>query len=275
MTDSTGDSRRFSEEEVALIVKRAAELQHTEQSEREPGNAMTLSEIEQIAKEAGIDPRLIRRAAQGIDRPAETNRPSPWVGAPTRLVFERVVDGEISSEHHESLVNEMRRTFGDNGIPSVLGRTLAWTTTPVAGRASTRARSVDVSVIARAGVTTIRVEEELRNVAVPVFAGLVAGGGGGSTGITLGIAMTVFESAAIAGALWVVVAGGFYALARGIYGGIAAKRERQLRELISRLEDQVRDAVAQASAKRLPGSGATLPAGSAGGDFPALPGDAG
>ena len=101
MAVPTPDTRKFNEEEVALIIKRAAELQQTEQVEQEPGNAMTLSEVEQIAKEAGIDPMLIRRAAQGIDRPLPTNRPSPWLGAPTRLTFERVVDGEIPVEEYE------------------------------------------------------------------------------------------------------------------------------------------------------------------------------
>ena len=264
MTDSSGASRRFNDEEVALIIKRAAELQQTERLEQEPGNAMTLAEVEQIAKEAGIEPQLIRRAALGLDRPAESNRPSPWLGAPTNLVFERVVDGEISPDDYEALVNELRRTFGDNGMPSVLGRTLAWTTTPRGGRRRSRGRQIDASVITRGGVTTIRVEEDMGNVAAGLFAGLVAGGGGGTTGITVGIGMAVFQSAAIAGLLWVAVAGGFYALARTIFSSVTSKREKQLRELVGRLEDQAREAIAQGETKRLAGAAAakgSLPAG--------------
>jgi len=77
------DGRKFNDEEVALIIKRAAELQQTEQAEQQPGHTLSLAEIEQIAKEAGIDPRMIRRAAQGIDHHTESIRPNPWVGAPT------------------------------------------------------------------------------------------------------------------------------------------------------------------------------------------------
>jgi hypothetical protein len=239
MPDAKRLERKFSEEEVALIIKRATELQQTEQIEQEPSTALSLSQVEQIAKEAGIDPLLVRRAAQGIDRPSETNRPSPWVGAPTRLVFERVVDGEIPVEEYESLVNEIRRTFGDNGVPSVLGRTLAWTSTTTGGRRHSRGRQIDISVISRGGVTTIRVEEELRNVAGALFGGLVGGGGGGTSGISVGIGMGVFHSPEIAGLIWVLIAGGFYTLARTIFGHISAKRERELRELIGRLENQV------------------------------------
>jgi hypothetical protein len=234
--------KKFSEEEVALIIKRAAELQQTEAIEEEKGTSLTLSEVEQIAREAGIDPALIRRAAQTLDRPAERTRPSPFIGAPTRIVYERVIDGEISNDLFEPLVNEVRRTFGDNGIPSVLGRTLAWTSTQTGGRRRARGRQIDVSVAVRGGVTTIRVEEELRNTAGALFGGLVGGGGGGTTGISVGIGMAAFHSAALAGLLWVTIAGGFYTLARAIYGNIERKRSTELRELTARLEQIVSDA---------------------------------
>jgi hypothetical protein len=150
-----------------------------------------------------------------------------------------VVDGEIPVDAFESLVNEIRRTFGDNGVPSVLGRTLAWTSTRGGGRRNSRGRQIDVSVASRGGVTTIRVEEELGNLAGALFGGLVGGGGGGTTGISMGIGMSVFHSAPMAAAIWVAVAGGFYMLARTIFGKTSAKREKQIRDLIDRLEEQV------------------------------------
>jgi hypothetical protein len=255
MTDAPGTNRRFNDEEVALIIKRAAELQQTEQIADEPASALTLAEVEQIAKEAGIDPALIRRAAQTLDRPGEANRPSPWAGAPTRLVFERVVDGEISPDEHENLIDIIRRTMGDNGIPSVFGRTLAWTSGAQGSRRQSHGRQVDVSVVSRGGVTTIRIEEELRNIAGALFGGLVGGGGGGSTGITIGIGMGMLNSPAMAAMLWLGVAGGFYLLARKLFGRTAEKRERQLRELIDRLEEEV----ARAVARKTPQIGASTP----------------
>lgn len=242
MADARSGDRKFNDEEVALIIKRAAELQQTEQIENNPSTALSLSDVEQIAREAGIDPKLIRQAALGLDQPSTTIRPNPWVGSPTRIVFERVVDGEIPVEEFESLIADVRRTFGDNGVPSVLGRSLAWSSS-MRGRRRAQGRQIDVSVVARGGVTTIRVEEELRNLAGGLFGGLVGGGGGGSTGIVVGIGMGAFHSAPLAVALWVAVAGGFYTLARTIFGSIAAKRERELRELANRLEEQVTAAV--------------------------------
>ncbi len=233
MPDNLRRERRFNDEEVALIIKRAAELQQTERVE--PSTALTLSDVEQIAREAGIDPELIRRAALGLDRPAPEARPSVWFGSPTHLVFERVVEGEIPTDEFEPMVAEIRRSVGDNGIPSVLGRTLSWTSSP-AGRRSPSTRKVDVSVVSRDGLTTIRVEEQLQALAGGLFGGLVGGGGGGTTGATIAIGMGIFHSAPLTGLLWIAVAGGFYTLARTIFGRMVSKRESQLKELTNRLE---------------------------------------
>jgi len=249
MTDPSARDRKFNDEEVALIIKRAAELQQTQQDEQEPSNAMTLTEVEEIAREAGIDPKLIRQAAHGLERPAEITRPSPWLGAPTRLVFERVIDGEVPVDDFEPIINEIRRTFGDNGVPSVLGKTLAWTSSYQGGRRRNNGRMVNVSVVSRSGATTVRVEEEMRNIAGALFGGLVGGGGGGSTGISIGVGMGVFHSAPVAAAMWFAVAGGFYALARTIYGRITGNREKQLRELAGRLEQQITESIASRTPK--------------------------
>ena len=257
------DGRKFNDQEVALIIKRAAELQQTEQLEQEPANAMSLTEIEQIASEAGIDPQLIRRAAQGLDRPTAVNRPSPWAGAPTRLVFERVVDGEVPVEAFEPLVNEIRRTFGENGVPSVLGRTLAWTSTVTSGRRHQHGRAVDVSVTSRAGLTTIRVEEELRNMATGIFAPIVAGVGAGTAGAVIPAGMAVFQSIPIAAAIWMGGVAGLYALSRAIFGRISLKRELQLRGLVERLETMVMEAAASRPSQIGASSPRTLAAGDA------------
>ena len=127
------------------------------------------------------------------------------------------------------------------------------------GRRRAQGRQIDVSVVPRGGVTTIRVEEELRNLAGGLFGGLVGGGGGGSTGISIGIGLGAFHSAPLAVMLWVAVAGGFYTLARTIFGSIAAKRERELRELANRLEEQVTAAVVTRPVQIRGGGMAKLP----------------
>src|SRR5438067_1567465 len=46
VADTPQRQRQYSEEEVALIIKRAAELQQTEQTEQEPSTALSLIEVE-------------------------------------------------------------------------------------------------------------------------------------------------------------------------------------------------------------------------------------
>jgi hypothetical protein len=243
MVEPPGGDRKFNEEEVALIIKRAAELQQTEQTEQqETGNALSLSEVEQIAREAGIDPRLVRHAALGLDRPHGSNRPSPWVGAPTRIVFERVIDGEVPAEEFENLINEVRRSLGDNGVPSVLGKTLAWSSS-THDRRRASGRQVDVTIAPRSGSTTIRVEEELRNTAGALFGGIMGGGGGGTSGVVIGIGMGVFHSAPLAVGLLACSLGTFYTIARTIFGRIAQRREKEMSELAGRLEEIAESAI--------------------------------
>jgi hypothetical protein len=251
MVEPPGRDRRFNEEEVALIIKRAAELQQTEQTEHDPGNALSLTEVEQIAREAGIDPRLIRRAALGLEHVQRTNRPSPWLGAPTHIVFERVVEGEVSSDEFETLVNEVRRTFGDNGMPSVLGKSLAWSSS-TRGRRRAQGRQVDVSVVPRGGVTTIRVEEELRNIGGALIGGIVGGGGGGTSGLVIGVGMGVFHSAPLAVGLLACSLGFCYTLARTLFTHIARKRESELSELAGRLEEIVHSSIDDRAAAQKP-----------------------
>ena len=266
MTDPRARDRQFNDEEVALIIKRAAELQQTEQVEQEPSSSMSLAEVEQIAMEAGIDPRLIRRAAQGIDRPQDVNRPSAFAGAPTRLVFERVVDGEIQVDDFELLINEIRREMGENGMPSVIGKSLAWTSDFRGGRRRGAGRKVDISVVSRGGITTIRIEEELRNLVGGLFGGIMGGGGGGTAGISIGIGMEFFQSLPVGFGIWAAAIVGSYGLARSIFGRMASRRERELRELTDKLAAHVAEAVASRTSAGQISAGSTraLPTGEGG-----------
>ena len=71
-------SRRYNEKEVADIIKRASELQQAE-STAESTTGMSLAELEQVAREAGLDPALVRRAATDLDTRVSDRKPSPFI----------------------------------------------------------------------------------------------------------------------------------------------------------------------------------------------------
>ena len=111
MTDpGASTSRRFNEKEVALIIKRASELQTETTSESNTG--MSLAELEQVAREAGLDPELVRRAAADLDTRVTDQTPNRFLGAPTALRLERTIEGEVPAEEYEPMVLEMQRLLG-------------------------------------------------------------------------------------------------------------------------------------------------------------------
>ncbi len=252
-------ARRYTEQEVALVIKRAAELQ-VQESERTDSRAsgLSLTELEQVAREAGLDPALVRRAAADLDTRNSTSPHSRFLGAPSLVAMERTIRGEVSVDEYEPIVEELRRAFNDNGFISTLGRSLAWTSTPFGHGPHHGARSVSVTVSPRNGNTIIRAEESLRGVAGGLFGGLMGGVGGGTTGATMGIGIGVLHSALAAGGLWVSVLGGSYLLARTIFGRVARKRGDRLRAVVDRIAEHVAATVVIPPALQPP-SNAALP----------------
>ena len=237
MTDpSQLPSRRYNEKEVADIIKRASELQQLE-STSESTTGMSLTELEQVAREAGLDPALVRRAATDLDTRVSDQKPSAFIGAPTNLVLERTIDGELPADEFETVVLEIQRELG-LGQASTLGRSLVWTMQGVSRR-RVSSRTVQVTVTPRNGRTTIRMEEPLGQVAGGLFGGLMGGLGGGTSGIAMGIGMGVFHSAPIAVGLIGGMVSASYLLARTIFGRTVRSRGERMQRLMSRLAEQV------------------------------------
>jgi hypothetical protein len=247
MTDpGTPASRRFNEKEVALIIKRASELQQNETT-AESTTGMSLAELEQVAREAGLDPALVRRAAEDLDTRVTDQTPSRFLGAPTALRLERTIDGEVPADEYEAMVLEMQRLLGGVGTASTLGRTLQFSLTG-ATRQHASGRAVQVTVAPRNGRTTIRIEEPLGPLAGGLFGGLMGGMGGGLMGPAIAVGAAAFHSAIVATGLVGVAVGSSYLLARTIYGNIVRRRGEKLHELMSRLVEH-----ASATAVRAPG----------------------
>jgi hypothetical protein len=247
MTDpGTTTNRRFNEKEVALIIKRASELQQTETT-AESSTGMSLEELEQVAREAGLDPALVRRAAADLDTRVSDQAPSKFLGAPSVLRLERTIDGEVPADEYEPMVLEMQRLLGGVSTASTIGRTLQFS---LAGRNQGHAsgREVQVTITPRNGRTTIRVEERLGPIAGGIFGGVMGGAGGGLMGPGIAIGAGAFHSALMATGLAGVAIGGSYLLARAIYGRVVRGRGEKLHELMSRLVEH-----ASATAVRAPG----------------------
>lgn len=227
MNDHEAPPRLYGEQEIGRILKRATELQHREPTAPAAGG-MTLSELEEIAAEAGIDPRYLRRAASEIE--GGIGDPSVWrrvVGDDLVVMREIELEGEVSDEGFERIVAAIQTKSREHGQPSLLGRTLTW-------RAETanKTRTVQIVVTSRDGRTRIRLEENLVQTAVGLFAGFGTGRGAGvGVGVGVPIGMNVLGSVLFAWAAPLGVTALTYIGCREVYRRMVAKRRRVAGEL--------------------------------------------
>ncbi len=228
------DARRYSDNEVQDIVRRAAEEQAAFPTE----NGMSIRTVQQIAADVGIPPERVERAARNLERreppppPAASGTAEVWLGSSTVIALERVVEGEVDASVYEEIVDEVQARLATVGQVGTLGRSLTWST---AHSGQGVGRAIQVRVTARAGRTSIHVQERTGELAGGLFGGIIGGGGGGGIGAIMGIGLGALGAgpwiAAVA-AGWV---GGMYALARGIFSSVSQRRRTELQGLIDRL----------------------------------------
>lgn len=241
---------RYSEDEVALILRRAAELQKQNPL---PGDSrsMSLDEIESAAAEAGLSRALVRRAATEIARPGPAARkPNGFLGAPTQIVIERVIEGEFPIEEYDQLVEVIRFSNPGAGQVSTVGRSLNWT--GMLGGSQAVLMTVTISV--RHGQTRVRAHLNLGNLAGGIFGG-IGGGVGGGLGSMAFVGGAFLGGVAASLGLGFAFLGGLYALCRKIYGAQVATHEQNTTALVDELERVIKGQLA------MPESPAALPEG--------------
>ncbi len=233
MSEIPSGSRRYSEKEVGLILRRATELQRAEPYAEDP-TGLTLAELQEVAGEVGIDPRYLQRAAAELDTAGSSDLWTSLAGSPLGFVIERTIPGEFPEDRFEALVPLMQAATVGQGNASAVGKTLTWSS-----RSDTNTSSQQVLITSRGGETLVRIEERLSGFAGGVFGGMLGGVGGG-VGLGVGGALGgVLGSVALAVAFPVVIIGASYGAARAIFSAHYRKRKRHMEELMSRLVELI------------------------------------
>ncbi len=160
VTGSAGAGPRYSDADLRRVIQRAAELQAKYPTEE--GVTFSVGGVEQIGAQVGIPPGRVREAMAELDpRLAEptapTARPPQAWPAPITVRVDRTVDGEVTEELYETMVQEMRRTLGTIGNVARVGRSLVWSSSAPGGVG----RNVRVAVTPQGGNTSIHLEEML------------------------------------------------------------------------------------------------------------------
>lgn len=233
MTDKPSELRTYSDEEAGKILRRATELQRSQPADWADGG-LRLDELEEIAREVGIDPRYVRRAASELALGTASSFGSRLAGGPLVVTVERTAPVEIDPRAFEGLLPLIQSVSIGQGTGSVVGRTLTWVS-----RSDTNTSSQQVTVSARDGETVIRAEERLSGLAGALHGGLVGGVGGG-VGIGGGTALgAALGSVAISVAMPIGVAGLAYLAARSIYSSQVRGRRERLEALVEQITQTV------------------------------------
>jgi tRNA A-37 threonylcarbamoyl transferase component Bud32/uncharacterized membrane protein len=240
----TEPRRRYRSEEAVEIVKRAAQLEATNPTGT---GAMTIGGVEALGAEVGIAPELVRSAAAGLttrgtggdvttrDVPTESNR---LAGGPTRIFYERTVQGELPESEFPYVVEEIRRAMGSSGQVNQLGRSFTW----IIGRTATR-RDLEISVSVRAGRTRITVNESLSQLVGVVYGPIGGGMGGGGMGMLSAIFAGILHdprAIVVAIPVWLLLT---FATARTTYAYASRRRDRQLAQIADRVAAVVEEMI--------------------------------
>jgi hypothetical protein len=237
-TGAPRPDRTFDEAAVAQILKRVASL---EQRRRTSPAGLSVAEIEQIAREAGLDPALVQQAVRDLEHQEKAEGSGRFTGTPTVRTLERLVPGELQPEDHEALAMEIRAALaglGDHPAQvASLGRSL--TVSASDGRVF-----VEVQLTPRSGQTLIRITVNASRFARGLFGGLLGGVGGGvGTNVLLMVSTTLNHGGtplplAIAGGVagLLGVFGTAFASARAIFSNRVGRVHRTMEQLADRLE---------------------------------------
>jgi hypothetical protein len=118
--------RRFNEAEVAAILEKAAEAQHTGPRQLPSGEGMTLAELQAIGSEVGIDPRLVAQAATALDKVGRSTS-RKFLGLPIGVGRTIDLGRKLSDDEWERLVVDLRETFDARGTIRNEGSFRQWT----------------------------------------------------------------------------------------------------------------------------------------------------
>jgi hypothetical protein len=161
MPDTPIDERRFSDQEVREILKRAVERTPSRSHALEKTEGLSLPELQAIATEVGIDPARVEDAARQVVL-GSRSRTDAILGGTRSHHVARTVDGEFDPEDTARALSLIRRTMGRQGEVTEVHGSLEWHHSGESGE-----RYLTIS--SRDGKTTISGAANLTNAAVLTY----------------------------------------------------------------------------------------------------------
>jgi eukaryotic-like serine/threonine-protein kinase len=272
----------ISETQAQSVWRRAAELQAYTSSQPAPSlppltprpvralsesSAYQLTDVKASAVDAGIPESFVQQALRehGLvpvpgdhgaadgrvpaaarpsgSLPATIVKDGPkqpvnlFLGTATRIVVEATIEGEMPERDYDLVLDLIRREIGDVGQIGSVGRTFSWSV-------SNQQRKLQISVMPRGGKTTVRVDEQLGQIAGGVFGGIMGGVGGGGGGAMMGIIAGATHAPLAGLAAWLGMIASAYGGARFTLRRIFKSRREKLRDVANQIANQIAESIA-------------------------------
>jgi len=222
MADTPLDERKFTDQEVRAILKKAVEKASSKTLVRSEG--LSLAELKSIGAEVGIDPNRLEDAARSIASRGN-DQPNRILGGPRVLHFERKVEGEFDPADTPETLSVIRRIMGQQGEADEIHGSLEW-----AGKGEVGERYVTLST--RDGTTTIRASANLTQSAVVTF----LPGGIVGTIASLVTFMTAANSGSQVGlVIGLAILPTLYTLLRTVFKKVSNSESAKLQQVVDEL----------------------------------------
>jgi hypothetical protein len=232
-------SRRFTDREVAIVLQKASELDEAVDSDAAGG--LSISDLEEIAREVGISASAIQRAVAQLDR---GRRPGPSLsGAPLVRKAAHALPTKLGRDAVADLVRLIdEHADGAGAVTEALG-SVRWTN-------SDRFRSTRVSITPRPSETSIEVVEKTTPRMRRIFHALPAAWAVMLAGPVLGALEPSLAGGLGLAAMAALVGGGLGRAAWSLWSASSARRVRSLAETLA-------NASLEAAREPGPGRGST------------------
>jgi len=224
------EERRYTDREVAVVLKRAAELEEERQSDI-PGRGLTVSQLHDIAREVGLSPDMVDRAIADLGRHSRLGARSLLGASPLHKVV-RAVPGPLDRDSLQSLIQLIEDHLSATGtVTEALGG-VRWTST-VDGHPFSHTTQVSLTPSGRE--THVQVVERLSprlqrvmHILPGAWSAMIAGAIVASAGVGTAPALAI-----LAGSVGVGVA-----IGRGIWNHLAKRSGVRVERLAAELTQE-------------------------------------